>query len=116
MSLSALTEWLGEGGKPVPPALAQSRAEICLMCVENKEPLWWEKFSTNPIAKAIQKLLSIKSSFDLRVNGEIDLGICRKCGCALPLQVHAPIDHIKNHTPDLSDYPQYCWKRTESKI
>jgi hypothetical protein len=113
MSVSALTDWLGSGGRPIPAALAQHRADVCLICVENKEPLWWERVIKHPVAVTIRKTLAIKASMDLKVNGEIELGICRVCGCCIPLKVHTPIEHILAHESHAKPYPDNCWIHNE---
>jgi hypothetical protein len=117
MSVMVLTDWLGDGGKPVAPELAEQRASICVHCPENRSPNWWEKY-TNAIALWIRRALMVKNNLGYKVPQEDDLFMCRKCGCCLRLKVHVPIAHIRAHTSDLKLglYPAYCWQRIESNL
>ncbi len=110
-----LTDWLGEGGDPVSQEQSNARAAICLNCPNNKEPGWWDRHS-DVIASAIRRTLAIKNDLEYSVALEEDMGMCRVCGCALPLKLHVPTKHIKSHmTPELSQkYPDFCWQKTEA--
>ena len=108
-----LSEWLGSGGAPVSPELAQERANVCLKCPENRAPNWWH-LHNDAIAMAIRRMLQLKSAIGFHVNSEESLHMCRKCGCCIRLKVHCPIKHIKEHAPtDLNTYPAHCWIRKE---
>jgi hypothetical protein len=43
------------------------------------------------------------------------LGMCRVCGCCLPLKVWTPAAVLKRHvTPkQLNNAPSFCWMRRE---
>lgn len=112
-SIRVLDDWLGAGGLPVPQEQANHRAAICLECPENREPGWWDRVA-NEIASAIRRTLSMKNDLKYSVNSEEKLGMCRKCGCCIALKVHAPIEHIKDHTEDFTIYPAWCWQRIEA--
>lgn len=111
MSLQVLTEWLGQGGTPASRPLAENRAKICEMCVENRQPNWWQEMTTDPIAGWIRKALEVKQGMDLHLPNEEDLGMCRVCGCCTRLKVWTPLEHIFHHTPpgELEKYPPHCW-------
>jgi len=109
--MSTLTDWLGSGGRPVDKDLAQSRADICLKCPENKP----DSELTVAIALGIKAVLELKNRMNLRVKGEKSLHQCSVCTCALRLKVWAPIEVIRKHmdADELSKYPDYCWQKTE---
>lgn len=113
--LAVLAEWLGSGGVPVSSSQANNRALICLTCPENREKGWWDKVK-NHIAFAIKEHLLVKSKLGLRVAVEDELAMCRKCGCAIPLLVWTPAEHLKKHHTNLKDYPSFCWKRQEIEL
>src|SRR5690242_13556696 len=115
--MSTLRSWLGDGGLPVETELANRRAGICRSCPENRSPRWWEKHS-NYIASWIRLALALKNGLGYVVDREDNLHMCRKCGCALPLKVHVPIEHIRKHVSDenLKQYPAFCWQRIESNL
>jgi hypothetical protein len=104
-------DWLGSGGVTVAPEQSQARANTCLGCDKNK--LEW-KFE-QPVAQAIKKLVSIKNSLQLRVQGEKSLGTCEMCGCDLKTKVHVPLDYILRYTEadELLSLPEKCWVITE---
>jgi len=118
--LKILRDWLGDGGRAVPPEKSESRAKICMsgenggLCSENRAPQWWET-ATNEVALVIRKELEFKNKLSMRVSCEDKLAMCRVCGCALPLKVHVPIEHVKTHlkADDLKRFPQWCWIRSE---
>ena len=112
---ATLNDWLGEGGVPVADWQAEARAETCEQCPLNREPFWWEH-AKNKIAETVKERLVTKNKMDLRVSNEDDLGICKPCGCVLPLKVWVPIKHIRDHTsPEVFEaLPQTnCWLRAE---
>lgn len=105
-----LKDWLGDGGAPVAPVVAEARAMVCVNCPENRAPYWWEK-AKNSIADAIRAHLVVKQQSGLRVSHEDEIHMCRVCGCCLRLKVWVPIEHIKEHTtPEtLAKLPSHCW-------
>lgn len=104
--------WLGAGGNPVPPALAQARANVCLACPLNT-PSTLREFFTAAAVRELTRTIAVKTSEGLRVEGESRLHICDACGCYLPLKVHAPLDHILATAPQ-EPLPAHCWVVTES--
>ncbi len=108
-----LNDWLGEGADPVPQEVSNARAAVCVTCPENVEPKWWDRV-TGDLAAWMRKTLAIKNDIGYSAAREDDLHMCKKCGCCLPLKVHVPIEHIKAHTTDFSEYPDFCWQRKES--
>jgi len=104
-------DWLGSGGVTVAPEQSQTRANTCLVCDKNK--LEW-KFE-QPVAQAIKRLVGLKNSLQLRVQGEKSLGTCEMCGCDLKTKVHVPLDYIMRYTEadELLSMPEKCWVITE---
>jgi hypothetical protein len=118
--LKLLNDWLGSGGDTVSQIHAEHRAITCTMgangdpCPLNKEPGWWDRVKSS-IANTIKMQLEMKQHLKLHVSSEEGLAMCAKCGCALPLKVWVPIEHIKAHTdPEkFKDAPPFCWLRQE---
>lgn len=112
-----LGEWLGHGADPVPQEVSNARAAVCVTCPENRSPEWWNLHS-NAIASWIRKCLAIKDDLGYMAALEDKLFMCRRCGCALPLKVHVPIKHIRDHSTDeqLREYPDFCWQRKELSL
>lgn len=112
---AVIADWLGEGGVPVPDWQAEARASVCERCPLNREPFWWEKAKTK-VAETVKSHLAVKGKLGFVVFNESRLGICKPCGCVLPLKVWVPIKHIREHTtPEvIQRLPQKnCWLRTE---
>jgi hypothetical protein len=115
-----LADWLGEGGEPVDIRLAEWRSSTCAAgnlsqpCQFNIEPKWWERMK-NSVAETIRKQLEIKNKIKLRTSRDDSIFMCQRCGCALPLKVHVPLKHIREHTrPELIDkLPWWCWIKRE---
>ena len=112
---SILTDWLGEGGKPVHPGLAETRSHTCEICPQNRDPRWWEA-ATDLAAESMRAYLEHKNSLYYTVTNEADLGMCRVCGCCLPLKIHVPLKHILENTkPEtIGKFPDNCWIKTET--
>ncbi len=91
-----LEDWLGSGGNPVAPELAEHRASVCVPCPVNKAG--WRDFLTLPAALAIKEYLSIKHKMKLTTTHDAQLESCNACHCVLELKVHQPIDHVKANT------------------
>ena len=114
-----LKDWLGDGGKAVDNELAQLRSHACISCPQNVAPNWWNlvQNAKNKIAQTIRQQLEIKNEMLMRVPFEKELHVCRVCGCALPLKIHVPIEHVKEHLKDgeLEKFPSHCWIPRELK-
>lgn len=113
VSLATLIEMFGPTAKPVEHYKAEARGKVCEICPQNKEALWWEKMIKDPIAATIRRWLEYKNQMNLRVSMEDSLQMCRSCGCCTRLKIHVPIEHISQHTKDLSIYPENCWIKGE---
>lgn len=119
-AIAALNDWLGDGGRPVHPILAEMRAERCVAgndgapCPRNKEPNWWDRVKS-VIAEWIRAELVIKNRMALSVSHEDGLNMCAACGCCLKLKVWVPRHHVRAHTkPEhLEKMPSYCWIKKE---
>lgn len=105
--------WLGDGGKPVVPELAQKRADVCLKCPNNQEKPIFELFA-GPVAKLVIRQLKLKDEMRLRVRQEDCLHVCSVCGCILKLKIHVPLQSILE-SGNLDGLPSFCWQITESK-
>ncbi len=114
-AVGVLRDWLGAGMKPVPISLAEQRATICAACPENKHEKWWNA-AKHAIAGVIRAEIEHKNHMKLRVSKEDDLNMCVVCGCALPLKVHVPIEHILANTDaeTMGKFPDFCWIKKES--
>lgn len=110
-----LAEWLGAGGIPVTQEVADARAGACLKCPLHRQGEWWEKYISDPIAKVIQRHLSIKQAANMRLAREDEVGMCSACGCCIRLKAHVPIAHIKSHTSNetFQKYHVDCWAKKE---
>jgi len=109
-----LVDWLGDGAVPVNIALAQSRANVCLGCPENKPGHRWLRLTADAV-RAIAEQMQAKDAMKLRVIDEERLHACAICACPLPLKVHVPLATILAHTDEqtLNAFPAYCWLATE---
>lgn len=109
-----ISEWLGEGGVPVPREQAQARANVCLNCEFNAKRTLWEQLE-QPVIVTIRALLKLKSGMKMRVAGEQQLGTCKICACQINLKVHAPIKFIADETDDetLAEFPPWCTFKQE---
>lgn len=108
----------GFGKQPPPQESAQARADICsgrlsgTPCPNNHKG----SFSLTAQASAIihaqrQRKLELK----LAVEGEESIGVCRICGCYLPLKVWFDTATIYEYTTDytLEKFPSFCWIKQE---
>lgn len=122
-ALLVLKDWLGEGGVPVSPEQANSRALACASgddgrpCANNIEAGWWDRNVKHPIAVEIIRQLEVKTRLKIETHFDNDLHVCRVCRCCLPLKVHVPIKFVAQHTsPEMvSAMPQFCWQLKEIK-
>lgn len=107
------SEWLGEGGHPVPNRQAQERANVCLKCPQNVErPL--AEFLEESVVLLVKRQVELKNQMKLRVDGEKLLHICEACGCKLSLKVHVPIQFVKD-TTEMERLDPSCWILSETK-
>lgn len=111
----ALLDGFGEA----PPAqeVTQARADCCsgrlsgIPCPHNHRGGW--NF-TAKMAAAIHVQRQRKLQLRLGVEGEDQLGMCKICGCFLPLKVHWNEEQIYSHTSD-EDFAKFstawpqCW-------
>lgn len=111
---ATLKEWLGDGAKPVEPAKAQARADICLKCSFNTAKPLYEALATGA-AKIAARQLEVKNAMNLRVRGEKSLHVCEACGCVLRLKVHAPMNVIVAGAEpgSFEKLPEHCWQVKE---
>lgn len=110
-----LLDWLGKGGHPVPVEHAEQRAQVCAECSENVQPGWWDRVKGS-IAAAIRQHLEVKNRLKITVPSEAKLHMCKACGCATPLKVHVPLQHLMVRISPATahnHYPEHCWIRKE---
>ena len=112
---TALTDWLGQGGKPVEKELAEKRASICATCPKNDGGDWKSYFST-PVANQIRGLLGVKHDMELSTSYDAQLTVCSACDCNLQLKVWSPADIIAPHTSEAvwNKLDKRCWLFSET--
>lgn len=108
-----LTDWVGHGQQPVPQAVADRRASICVTCslndTKSNNPL------TNSVSEAIHKQMELKEHINLRTSMDDKLGTCKACLCPLKLKVWTPIKFIEEHTDRemILELATNCWITAE---
>jgi len=108
------SQWLGEGGHPVPVQQAQRRADVCLKCQKNDKTMPLYEGMATEVALLVRRQLELKSQMNLRVNGEEGLHVCSGCLCILKLKVHVPMKFIAS-TSDMTKLDPKCWIISESQ-
>lgn len=111
-----LDDWLGAGGLPADPALAESRSVVCEPCPNNVKGDW-KALVTGAVAEAVLEQRRVKTQLNITVSNEDNLGTCAVCLCHLALKVHVPMAHIQKYTSDAiwSELPEFCWMKKERK-
>lgn len=112
--ISAISDWIGDGGIPVNQGEAQGRANICLRCPANKIQFGF----IEAVAAAIKKTVKIKAHLGLRTHGEKKLGTCEECLCPLKLKVWVPIEVVRRHMMEGEEEKLFsrnaeCWQVNE---
>lgn len=112
--VSALWDWLGDGGEPVPVSDANMRAAVCAQCDRNK-PGNWTSWFTVPASELIRKQLEIRNDMELKTNFDDKLGCCSICLCPLPLTVFVPLEYkLATMRPEVfAELPEWCWVKKE---
>lgn len=112
--IKTLTDWLGHGGKPVSPALAESRAAICKDCPKNSQG-GFGSFFTTEASDVIRHQLAIKHDMELSTIHDESLGVCDACRCPLKLKPWCEISYIREHMkPEIKDaLDKRCWVLNE---
>lgn len=121
---SALLEWLGAGGTPVAPELAEKRAGICAVCPENSSSpacdqsrrTSWHEWFTEPLALALRGYLGIKHEMKLKTTLDEGLGKCLACRCELVLKVHTPLRHLLQNATTADLFDGNCWVLSERRV
>jgi hypothetical protein len=114
--VAALSDWIGQGGTPVPPEEAQRRATICLTCPLNQNQQKGMAFA----AIQFRRFIASKNQANLHIVGEENLKVCTGCNCYLPLKCWIPMENI---TPYLSEESMVkmreakpdCWQLPENQ-
>lgn len=110
--VKAILEGFGES--PPSQEVAQARSDICTgrlsgtKCPNNHQG----GFSlTTKAAQVIHAQRQRKLELKLAADGESSLGVCKVCGCYLPLKVWYDSQTITNHTSDeqFAKFPSFCW-------
>ena len=118
--IAAIADWLGDGGSPVSPVLAEFRANRCTSgndgkpCPYNTSPGWWNTVK-DTVAQWIRRELEVKNAMQLHTAQDDHLHMCTVCGCCPKLKVWTPLKHIRDHTPHdiIKKFPAFCWQRVE---
>lgn len=107
-------DWLGEGGVPVIPELANQRAAVCATCPKNT-PGDWTQYFTDPVVAAVKRQIEFRNDLKLSTTNDEKLGTCQACLCVLTLKVHTPIQHIVKHMPPevKKELVPQCWVLAE---
>ncbi len=105
-----LSEWWGDGGKPVHQTVANERANICRVCPQNGKGGLLAKFTVAAAAK-IQNSLEEMNDQKMVTPYDKELGVCEACDCVNRLKVWTPIEHIvKNMPPETkARLDPKCW-------
>jgi hypothetical protein len=117
----ALLQWLGEGGEPVKPELAQARAAVCAKCPLNRK-MELKDFFVHGAAELIRRQIEFAKECGLNTPYDEQLGICSNkernhgCECVLTLSVHCPLKHkLSTMKKDVYDsLDEGCWVKTEN--
>lgn len=113
-----LSEWWGEGGKPVEQELANKRAEICFTCPKNVTGGGLLARFTREGAALIQATIEEKNRAKLSTPFDEKLNVCEACDCPLVLKCFVPLKHITSHLPEASKSKLHpdCWILSEQKF
>lgn len=108
--IGVLLDWLGDGGIPVEPALANRRAAICSACPKNGKGDFTSYF-TKPIAEKIRLQLEMRNEMQLLTPHDSRLGVCEACLCPLKLKTHAPLTYALKHLEEdvRKELDKNCW-------
>lgn len=109
-----LSDWVGDGMKPVSLEKAEARASVCKGCRYN-ELGHGAAMLTERAAQYIHEQMNHKAGENLAVSDEDKLGTCDVCYCNLPLKVWVPWKTISDRTPKkmMEKFPDHCWIKTE---
>lgn len=98
----------------VPQELAEKRAETCMMCVHNAEPIGGGCSSCTGLAqKLVSKVFAVLGG--KTTSRDKLLKSCDRCGCAIAVMVHCPLSTLLKHQQGVLELPPYCWKVTEGE-
>lgn len=104
--------WLLGGRELVSQDVADRRASICSMCVQNDEPQGCTSCNSKVMKEAVEKLVGKRSTalHDRLLS-------CRICGCNLRAKVWFPLRILLDHMPaeQQERLPETCWLKTEGK-
>jgi hypothetical protein len=111
---TVLQDWLGAGGTPVLPTLAEHRAGVCVVCPQNTRKHWSLAF-TKRVAALFTKTIEERNKRKLSTTHDNELGACAACMCVLELKVHVPTKHIEAQTkPETwAKLDPKCWMLEE---
>ena len=108
--------WLGDSLKPVSPELSEKRAQVCVVCPRHDGDKEFIDKLTAEAAKGVRALMQAKYDMELKTSVDDKLGMCRACGCVLPLKVHVSLEVAKKKLKpgDFEQLHETCWIRHET--
>lgn len=115
--IKLVIDWLGQGAKSVPLAVAQERAAVCVQCPLNQDGNFWQRLEAAS-AEALRKTVEIKNDMQLRTSMDEQLKSCQACDCWNPLKVWVPLQQITKHmSPETRArlHPS-CWVLKEELV
>lgn len=124
LGMAVIADWLGSGGQPVTPVIAERRSMACVTgnngkpCPHNhgsQNGLNWWDWCKDKIAKTIRLHIGIKKRLKLKVTFEDQLQMCDICGCCLRTKIWTPTEHVRAHTTNemRDQFPHWCWMKDE---
>lgn len=111
VAIGLVLDFLGPSLKPVPHALAEKRASVCVTC-ENNLP---GGTLAHIAGEGLKALLEYKAEEKLTTSHDAKLFECRCCMCNLHLKPHVELGYIlEQTTPEVMEkLPPHCWIKTK---
>ena len=103
--LATMWHWLKGGGNLVDQSLAESRADICASCPNNKHVHLC--FACKGLTGIVRELKGERGT-----KRDPELNSCSSCCCVLQVKVHIPLEAMDD--PSI-EYPSWCWMNKEKE-
>lgn len=107
-----LSDWWGEGGKPVDQSVADARALVCSQCPQNDDGGLLAKFTVEAAAHIRDSLEEMNGQKLVTAHdAKLDDHVCKACDCPLRLKVWTPPKHIIKNMPEdtKAKLDASCW-------